>query len=360
MGDDAIAKKKATIIGVSSLLLVAAVVGAVTYGVTHGEEASAAADGGASGNKVQTSSKSVQAMCQPTDYKETCEKSLSGAKNTSDPKELMKVAFQATVDSIGEALKNSALLKEAAKNPRTAKALENCKDYLDNSIDDIKRSFDKIGTFDISKFDDYIIQIRTWLSAAITYQQTCLDEFDGVDDETGNKMRQVLKNTSELSSNGLAMISELSQILVSLQIPGLSRKLLSVNNKDYIPEFVPAAARALLQDSPAPNVVVAQDGSGQFKTISEAVATIPKKNEKSFVILIKAGVYNEYVEIPKNINNVVLIGEGTLKTKITGNKNFIDGTGTYRTATVGEFNFSSLTTTILVELLLFPISFFFF
>ncbi|KAI7724433.1 hypothetical protein M8C21_017276 [Ambrosia artemisiifolia] len=47
-----------------------------------------------------------------------------------------------------------------------------------------------------------------------------------------------------------------------------------------------------------PNVVVAQDGSGTFRTIMDAVTTVPKNNMRPFVIFIKKGIYNEHVDIP--------------------------------------------------------------
>lgn len=81
-------------------------------------------------------------------------------------------------------------------------------------------------------------------------------------------------------------------------------------------------------------MIVAKDGSGDFKSINEALKHVPEKNRKPFVIYIKEGVYQEYVEVTKEMTHVVFIGEGEKKTRITGNKNFIDGINTYKTDTV--------------------------
>ncbi|THG18226.1 hypothetical protein TEA_017170 [Camellia sinensis var. sinensis] len=83
-----------------------------------------------------------------------------------------------------------------------------------------------------------------------------------------------------------------------------------------------------------PNVVVAKDGSGKYKTISVALAEVPKKSNETFVIYIKAGVYVETVNVSKHMRNVFLIGDGPTKTKITGSKSFVGGVTTYRTVTV--------------------------
>ncbi|KAL3508120.1 hypothetical protein ACH5RR_033502 [Cinchona calisaya] len=331
MGSDG--KKKVAILGVSSILLVAAVVGTVTYAVGqhNSRTTSTGAGAGAAADQVSTSSKAVESLCQHVDYKETCQSSLSGAKS-SDPKELIKVAFTATVNNIGEVIKNSSLLQNAAKDPRTSEALDICKTVLNRSIDDIQRSFDTLGSFDVSKIDDYVADLRTWLSAAGTFQETCLDAFENTTGETGEQMKKLLKTAGELTSNGLAMVTEFSQVFTNLNIQGFSRRLMSQE-----PEFVDSKARKLMAANPStlrPNAVVALDGSGQFRSIMAAVKTIPPKNNQPFVIFIKAGVYKEYVELPKHVNNVVLIGEGPTKTKITGNKNFVDGVGTFLTATL--------------------------
>ncbi|GAB2291597.1 Probable pectinesterase/pectinesterase inhibitor 13 [Dionaea muscipula] len=47
----------------------------------------------------------------------------------------------------------------------------------------------------------------------------------------------------------------------------------------------------------------------------------------------KQGVYEEYVTITKKMANITMYGEGSQKTVITGNKNFVDGVRTFETAT---------------------------
>ncbi|CAA3022117.1 pectinesterase [Olea europaea var. sylvestris] len=329
-------KKKIAVAGFSSILLVAMVV-AVTVSISKNGSAPAS-DGSQSngGGEISTSTKAIDSICAPTDYKETCKNSLSSAKNTSDPRELIKVAFNVAEENIAQVINNSSLLKEAEKDPMTSKALETCKELLETSIEDLKRSFATVDNFDVTKMDVYVEDLKTWLSGSITYQETCIDGFENTTGDTGEKMKKLLKTAAELSSNGLAMVTDISQILGNLQLGGFSRRLLSRDTQE-IPSFVDAARRKLLAASPAslkPNAVVAQDGSGKFKTINEALATVPEKNNQTFVIFVKAGIYKETVIIPKKMNKIVLIGEGPTKTRISGRKNYVDGTMTFHTATV--------------------------
>ncbi|GKG23935.1 putative pectinesterase, catalytic, partial [Tanacetum coccineum] len=71
-----------------------------------------------------------------------------------------------------------------------------------------------------------------------------------------------------------------------------------------------------------PDVVVAQDGSGDFTTIQEAVdSSWGKRQEgKRFVIYVKAGVYEEYVTIKKEVWDITIFGYGINQTIITGDR----------------------------------------
>ncbi|KAK9735483.1 hypothetical protein RND81_04G208400 [Saponaria officinalis] len=115
--------------------------------------------------------------------------------------------------------------------------------------------------------------------------------------------------------------------MIPVWLDGHRRKLLEATN---LAEDLKAKA----------NVVVAQDGSGKYKTIEEALGEIPKYGNESFIIYIKEGVYNEYLVVYKWMTHVVFVGDGPTKTRITNNKNFVDGVKTFKTATLsvlGDF-----------------------
>ncbi|KAL0393273.1 UNVERIFIED_CONTAM: putative pectinesterase/pectinesterase inhibitor 21 [Sesamum radiatum] len=249
------------------------------------------------------------------------------------PKELIKAAFDFTEKHIGDVIKKSSLFQEAAKDNGTKQALEICQEVLDTAIDDLKRSFDKFGEFDAAKANEYVEDLKTWLSAVITNHETCIDAFENTTGDTGEKMKNLMKTTREMSSNGLAMVTNMSSILSSLQIGGVtSRKLFS--EEDGALFLSNNQRRLLAASSLKPNAVVALDGSGQFNTISAAIASAPPKNNQTFVIYVKAGLYKEYVLIPKKMNKIVLMGDGPLKTRISGRKNYAEGVKTFHTATV--------------------------
>lgn len=72
------------------------------------------------------------------------------------------------------------------------------------------------------------------------------------------------------------------------------------------------------QDPKYPSeITVAQDGSGNYKSIQEAINSIRDLGEKQITIKIKNGTYHEKLIIPSWKTNVKLIGETKTQTIIT-------------------------------------------
>ena len=82
-------------------------------------------------------------------------------------------------------------------------------------------------------------------------------------------------------------------------------------------------------------ITVAADGSGDFKTISEAMEAIRAYMDYRVTVHIKNGEYHEKVIIPSWLENVDFIGEDPEKTIITCNDYAkLDNMGTFRTYTM--------------------------
>ena len=67
----------------------------------------------------------------------------------------------------------------------------------------------------------------------------------------------------------------------------------------------------------AADVTVATDGSGNFRSVQEAVNKVPENNKKRFVIAIKPGVYKEQIRVPANKPYISFIGTDAEKTILT-------------------------------------------
>ncbi|KAF9669232.1 hypothetical protein SADUNF_Sadunf14G0086500 [Salix dunnii] len=66
-------------------------------------------------------------------------------------------------------------------------------------------------------------------------------------------------------------------------------------------------------------VNVSQDGTGDFKTIGEAINSIPPYNTRRVIIAIKPGVYREKIFIPRTLPFLTFLGDWSEPPTITGN-----------------------------------------
>ena len=65
---------------------------------------------------------------------------------------------------------------------------------------------------------------------------------------------------------------------------------------------------------PKGDIVVAADGTGDLKSVQEAIDKVPAGNVKRFTIYIKPGTYNEQLRIPANKPYITFIGDSAEKT----------------------------------------------
>lgn len=108
--------------------------------------------------------------------------------------------------------------------------------------------------------------------------------------------------------------------------------------KSGFPTWVkPGDGKLLQSTTPQANIVVAQDGSGNYKTIGAAIAAAAKRSGSGrYVIQVKAGVYKENIEIGSKLKNIMLLVDGIGKTIITGSRSVDGGSTTFKSATLGK------------------------
>ncbi len=96
-------------------------------------------------------------------------------------------------------------------------------------------------------------------------------------------------------------------------------KLFWLVNLIVIFGFSIISAKAEIYPDKKADITVAADGSGDVKTVGEAVAKVPENNQKRFVIFIKPGVYREQIKISASKPFVSFVGEKAETTKLTFN-----------------------------------------
>ncbi|KUN88215.1 pectin esterase [Streptomyces bungoensis] len=101
--------------------------------------------------------------------------------------------------------------------------------------------------------------------------------------------------------------------------------------------FLGPGAQPEASAAAATTLTVAQDGSGQYRTVQAAVNAVPADNPSRVVISVKPGTYRETVKVPANKPHVTLQGTGASRKDtviVYGNASGTrkpDGSGTYGT-----------------------------
>ncbi|KAL5728189.1 pectinesterase [Ranunculus cassubicifolius] len=158
-----------------------------------------------------------------------------------------------------------------------------------------------------------------WLSGVLNNHKTCLDGLL----EKNHSLPQEGKSLTILLYKALALYGRSGNNNTKISSPTSSS---DDENAGILVSWDAETTRA--------DYVVAQDGSGNFKTITEAVRAMDQRRQaQRVVIYVKSGVYVENVEIKRGMRNVMLVGDGIDKTIVTGTRNVVDGGTTYNSAT---------------------------
>ncbi|GAA0167381.1 esterase [Lithospermum erythrorhizon] len=289
----------------------------------------------------------IKSSCSSTLYPDLCISSLlsteaaEASSTIKSPADVIKAVIKVTIQNVKI---NKIIIKKIAARKalaiRCKSALKDCLETLEDTIDELKKVILDLKTYPSTKITKE--DLMTLLSAAKTNLETCIDGFSH--DESDEKVRSEFLNkqiqVAQLCSNTLAMIKNMTGTSnVESNEEFMQERRLEEDEYDNSglrwPKWLSAGDRKLLQTTVTPDVTVAADGSGNYRTVSEAVAAAPSGSTRRYVIRIKAGVYRENVEVPKAKTNLMFVGDGRSNTIITASRNVVDGSTTFNSATVG-------------------------
>ncbi|GAB4841907.1 hypothetical protein Ancab_011863 [Ancistrocladus abbreviatus] len=340
-------RRRLLLIAISVVVLVAVIIGVVAGTVIHNRRSKNSGDEGQASSS-SSPAQSIKLVCSVTQYPDSCFSSIlslqqASNSNTTDPQKIFTLSLRVAINELSKlvAAPGGFASKISDSSPQVKKALNDCSTLFDDAIDRLNDSISSVTVDGVVSVKNLISTVKiddlkTWLSTAITDQETC---FDGLAELNATaiveELRGLTNNATEFVSNSLAIATKLSTLFSEFKIPFHLRRLLDYGRNDAdFPKWLGVAERRLLQEAkPKPDVVVAKDGTGNYKTIAEAVAKAPLKTDSRFVIYVKAGTYVENVALSKKVWNVMIYGDGMTQTVVSGSLNFIDGTPTFSTAT---------------------------
>ena len=160
----------------------------------------------------------IRTSCGTTLYPDLCFSSLSRYANAiqQDPAQLARVAISVSLAKAHNAASYvSNLTREAdyGANSRAASALHDCFTNLGDAVDEIRGSLKQMRQIGAAgagaeSFRFQMSNVQTWMSAALTDEETCTDGFQDVpEDAVKSDVIDHVSDVKKFTSNALALVN---------------------------------------------------------------------------------------------------------------------------------------------------------
>ncbi|KAL0410384.1 UNVERIFIED_CONTAM: Pectinesterase inhibitor 3 [Sesamum latifolium] len=149
----------------------------------------------------------VRRSCVHASYPEICLRTLSsygGAAST--PRDLAQAAVRVSLAHVRRASEFLSQLKVRGK--REQGALSDCVDQMGDSVEELSKTLAALEH--LRRGADFRWQMsnaETWVSAALTNEDTCLDGFKEIDGKVRSDVRRKITNVARVTSNALYLIN---------------------------------------------------------------------------------------------------------------------------------------------------------
>ncbi|XP_061348732.1 pectinesterase inhibitor 4-like [Gastrolobium bilobum] len=166
-------------------------------------------------NPSQTFRTYVTTSCKSTTYPSICYQSLSpyASKIGANPLKLCNISLTLALKGAHSASSTiSKLLKSNNLTHYAEQVVKDCFGNVKDSIGQLQDSLHEMGHLNnVIDKEFQISNMKTWVSASITNDETCSDGFDemNVDANVRDKIRKIVLNVARKTSNALYFINNL-------------------------------------------------------------------------------------------------------------------------------------------------------
>ncbi|KAL1346466.1 probable pectinesterase/pectinesterase inhibitor 25 [Arachis hypogaea] len=314
-------------------------------------------------------SPSSKEACKSTLYPKLCRSILKSIRSSpSDPYNLGKFSIKQSLKKVKKLAKafDDFLHHKSSSylNQAEISALDDCRDLNQLNVDYLQTVSDNLKSatsLDSNGNEELVEDIETYLSAVATNHYTCYDGLVAAKSNIAEALAVPLNDVKQLYSVSLGLVTEalnknrkkhktrkhglptndykvrqpLKKLIKFLHTTSNSCKESSFNCTRKSERILEESnnSKGILLNS---YVIVSIDGTGNFTSIGDAIAFAPNNSRAEdgyFLIYVTEGCYEEYVTIPKQKTNILLVGDGINKTVITGNHSVIDGWTTFNSST---------------------------
>ncbi|CAH8353974.1 unnamed protein product [Eruca vesicaria subsp. sativa] len=168
-------------------------------------------------NTTTTNTEFVKSSCTFTTYPRLCVHSLSTQSSLiqTSPKLMAHAALNITLASAKTTSAMMVRLSSSSRlKPREVSAMRDCVEELGDTLEELRKSIGEMGQLSGSNYEVYMSDIQTWVSAALTDENTCTEGFEG--DDMNGKVKVLVRGRilviAHLTSNALALINHFASI----------------------------------------------------------------------------------------------------------------------------------------------------
>ncbi|XP_057762401.1 pectinesterase inhibitor 9-like [Arachis stenosperma] len=157
----------------------------------------------------------IKSSCRATRYPAVCVECLMSYAGVIGQSK-RQLALAALSVSISRTRSCSSFVKKMAKEmkmkPRELGAVQDCIENMGDSIDRLSQSvreMQRVGEGVGEEFEWHMSNVQTWVSAALTDDNTCLDGFGGraMNGNVKAAIRGRVLHVAQLTSNALALVN---------------------------------------------------------------------------------------------------------------------------------------------------------
>jgi pectinesterase inhibitor-like protein len=175
----------------------------------------------------------IKTSCSSTTYPSLCYHTLSthASDIQTSPQLLAHTALAVTLNNTQSTSAMMAkMLQSRAMSPREMAAMRDCVEELGDSVDLLRKSLGEMSQLKGSNFYLKMDDIQTWVSAAMTNEDTCTEGFSerssaaansnlknvvrgqAADSNVKNVVRGQVVNIAHMTSNALALVNSLAPV----------------------------------------------------------------------------------------------------------------------------------------------------
>ncbi|KAL5728843.1 hypothetical protein ACHQM5_001877 [Ranunculus cassubicifolius] len=155
----------------------------------------------------------IKSSCNVTLYPTLCVQSLSIFSSTiqTSPRTMAQTALAVSLSSARTANKFIVKISKSKQmKKREYLVVQDCIVNLGSCLDSLTKSMSELGNMGHGEsFIFHMSNVQTWVSAALTDENTCMDGFAGkaMDGRLKSSIKSRLTNVAKVTSNALALVN---------------------------------------------------------------------------------------------------------------------------------------------------------